>query len=202
MLGRVLGAFMGVCIIAFSIAICVIVAQQLDGFFAITNGGITLFTGDICLMTTNSINVCAYSWAAAAIGIVAAVALVVAALAGSRAGAASVSLFLAVWYLALAITINVYSNKADNHTFTTSAGLELRLPLPQHKYRRDCYALAYTSFACSLVALACAALLGPREKEEEAGYRAHGASAAPPPAGAYHTYAPKPDEASSSLPPV
>eukprot|EP00887_Chlorella_sp_A99_P002342 scaffold10.g2342.t1 len=149
----------------------------------------TLFTGDICLMTTNSINVCAYSWAAAAIGIVAAVALVVAALAGSRAGAASVSLFLAVWYLALAITINVYSNKADNHTFTTSAGLELRLPLPQHKYRRDCYALAYTSFACSL-------------KEEEAGYRAHGASAAPPPAGAYHTYAPKPDEASSSLPPV
>ncbi|KAI7841664.1 hypothetical protein COHA_004684 [Chlorella ohadii] len=146
----------------------------------------------ICLMTNNSVNVCRYSYAAAAIGIVAAL-VTACAMCMPPAATMLAALFGALWWLAYAITATVYSKDVNNQEWSlvigqgTAAERTVTVPYsyPRGNYRTMVYALAWTTFSCCVVVmvLAVAMMKGGKKAAQPAADKPYMAEEPVKPAG-------------------
>ncbi|PRW57746.1 peroxin 13 [Chlorella sorokiniana] len=181
-----LAAFLSVAEIAFAITIIVLVADQLwpgagsyyGCYWDYSQSPAQQYCGTwtssgVCLMTDNSVNVCRYSYAAAAIGIVAAI-ITVFAMCLPPVATLLAGLFGSIWWLAYAITATAYSKDVNNQEFSvTLAGQTVTIPwgYPRGNYRTMVYALAWTTFCCCMVVMALAfAMMKGKGKEEGESY--------------------------------
>ncbi|KAI7843742.1 hypothetical protein COHA_002640 [Chlorella ohadii] len=169
-------AFLSVAEIAFAITIIALVADQLWPGAGSYYGCYwdysvvpaqeycgTWYNEGVCLLTANSVNVCRYSYAASAIGIVAAL-ITVFAMCLPPVATLLAGLFGSIWWLAYAITATVYSKDVNNQDFSvvigagTAAERTVTIPysFPRGNYRTMVYALAWTTFCCCMVVMALA----------------------------------------------
>lgn len=180
-------AFMSVAVIAFAITIIALVADKLwpgvGSYYGcywdytqnppVETCGTYTTTG-ICLMTSNSVNVCWYSYAAGAIGIVAAL-ITAFAIFLPPVTTLVAGMFGSIWWLAYAITATVYSKDLNSEQieFTIGAGtaaqrtVTIPYSYPRGDYRTMVYALAWTTFCCSLVVMALAFVMMRSESKSE-----------------------------------
>ncbi|KAL4856130.1 hypothetical protein ACK3TF_003282 [Chlorella vulgaris] len=151
-------SFLSVAEVAFAVTIIVLIADQLwpgNGYLTICNDitGVcaTGYYEGVCLLTNNSVNVCAYGYAASAIGGIVSLVCIFAPCMPAMV-ACVLCLINSLWYLAWSITLTVYNSKVSDSTSVVFPD-----GYPRGHYRNIVIAVSWTMYACAAVSVLLAA---------------------------------------------